>query len=93
MFRILRHRSIAVVVAVGTVLVVAVDLTVIGVSKSYTPAAVASVESLLVTTHSVTPTVQCSIAWHCAPRQINQLVFGGLVPVPLHCVAAVAVLR
>ncbi len=48
----LRRCSIAVVVAVGTVLVVAVDLLAIGVVASCTLVAVATVELSLAIAHS-----------------------------------------
>ncbi len=52
LFRLLRHRSIAVVIAVGTVLAV-VDLPAIGVAVSCTPVAVAFAELLLAIVYSV----------------------------------------
>ncbi len=69
MFRLLRHRSIAAVVAVGTVLAV-VDSPAIGVAASCTPVAVASVELLLAIAHSVASIARCLFVLRCVPWQI-----------------------
>ena len=70
---LLHCHSIAVVVAVGKVLALAVNLLAIGVAASCTPAAVASAELLLAIAHSVASIVRYLFVWHCAPSQTCQL--------------------